>query len=362
MLLYDQVREHAERVLRRVGPETFGKRNLQELASLRACVVFEVSDVVPLIKDYARDKDKALPWRPTHDPVWAEWRCRDASEDGRFYDAWTLGVSIRCLGEEMRKLLAQEPPRWDGAAAFVAALAAGREHYIVQMFKRLDAFCHDPNNHQAQTALEPLSFEESERANRESLNTPACDLGFFVWSHNPDGSGVYQHKFYPGIPEGAGKLEAARSMSLFFLRLGGCVNHLEHWGVINPWPAFMSFALLHCRNILAEDVVPGERIQRECKKHGRPPRITFKVLKLEVPQTAHVRRSYEGGEDDSGPKVRLHLCRGHFKHLQAERYTNKRGQLIWCPMHLKGSKELGEVHKRYQLTPGQQGGPPATSE
>jgi hypothetical protein len=150
-------------------------------------------------------------------------------------------------------------------------------------------------------------------------------------------------------------------MSLFILRLAGNFDHAEHWQWVDPWPAFMAFALLHCKNIVTEDVVPGERIQRECKKHNRPPRVTFKTLKIEVPQTVHARRSYEGGEDDAGPKVRLHLCRGHFKHLQSERYVNMRGQVIWCPAHFKGSKELGEVNKHYQLSPNRQGGPPATS-
>jgi hypothetical protein len=375
MLLFDQIHEHAERLLRRMGLEAFGKKNLQDLADLRECTVYEVSDVVHLVKDWERDQDKQIPKRPPHDLVWAEWRYRDASEDGRFYDDWTMGACVKPLGEATRKLLAEQPPAsdgieasaetlapaWGGPEAFVAALAPGREHYLVQMYKRLDAFRHDPNNCQAQLGGELVSFAESERTNRESLNRPACDIGCFIWSHNPDGSGVYRHKFYPRIPEDADAVGAARAMSVFFLPLAGSFDYLAHWQWVDPWPMFMSFALLHCRNVVTEDVVPGERIQRECKKHGRPPRITSKVLRIEVPQTAHARRSYGDGEDDAGPKVRFHLCRGHLKHLQSERYTSKRGQWIWCPAHWKGSKELGVAHKSYRLTTRQQGDPPATS-
>jgi hypothetical protein len=358
--LYDQVRECAKRNLRLAGPEAFGERNLENLAGLDACAVYEVTDVVDLVRDCLPDLGKDIPKRSPHDNTWVEWKYRETTKEGS-YDEWTLGAYVRAVGEEARKLIAEEPLAWDGAEAFTAALAAGREHYLVQMFKRLDAFRHDPGDYDAQLGGNPVSFEESQRKVREGLNKPCCDIGFVLWSHNCDGSGVYRHKFYPRAPEGAGELEVARAISLFFLRLQGSFDYTEHWEAVDPWVAFASFALLHCRNIIAEDVVPGERIQRECKKHGRPPRITYKVLKVEVPQAAHVRRSYEGDEDDTGPKVRLHLCRGHFKHLQAERYTNKRGQWIWCPAHLKGSKELGEVNKRYQLAPNPQGSPPATS-
>jgi hypothetical protein len=379
MLLYDMVREHAERTLRHMGPEAFGKRNLQDLADLCDCQVYEISDVVSLVEDYARDKDKALPRRPPHTRVWAEWRCRDATEDGQSYDAWTLGALVRPLGEEARKLLVERPPAPDGTEAlaetlgpawggpvsteaFVAAMAPGRECYAVQMFKRLDGFRHDPKNYQAQLGGASVSFEESDRAIREGLNKPACDIGFLVWSHNNDGSGVYRHKFYPRVPEGADALEAARANTFFFLRLAGSFDYREHWQVVDPWPAFMAFALLHCKNVIAEDVVPAAKIQHQCRKHNRPPRITFKVLRIEVPKTAHARQSYEGGEDDdAGPRVRFHVCSGFFRHLQSDRYVNKKGQWVWVPAHWRGSKDLGEVNKRYQLTPNRQGGSPATS-
>jgi hypothetical protein len=119
-----------------------------------------------------------------------------------------------------------------------------------------------------------------------------------------------------------------------------------------PWPPFMAFALLHCKNVVVDEHVPDEKTQRRARKAGNPPRVTYQTLRVEVPVASHRRQAIQPGDlEDSGPRVRFHLCAGHFKHLQSPRYVNKRGQLVWCPAHWKGAKELGEVHKNYQVVP-----------
>jgi hypothetical protein len=356
MLFYDQVLEHAERRLRNMGPDKFGSRNHENLAALRAAAAYEISSVATLTDDWPREKDKAVPKRPPYDPVWAEWRVRNPFQNDRFYEEWTFGALIWSFPEETRKRLVERPPVCaNGGAGLAAELTADKEHYAVQFFKRLDAFRHDPDEYRALFHEESLSFEEVEQISRERLKIPTCEPDAFIWSQYPDGSGVHGFSCTPQAREGAGELEAAKLETVFFL------EH-AHWQMADPWPAFFAFALLNCKNVVTEDVPPDERLQRECRKHKRPPRVTYKVLKVEVPKSAHSRQSYDHAEDDdTGPKVRFHLCSGHFKHLQSERYVNKRGQWIWCPAHGRGSKELGEVKKTYRLTPNQQGGSPATS-
>lgn len=349
MLLYDHVREHAERMLRKCGPEEFRERDLINLLVLRNCVVYEVSSIVPLFGDWSRDKDKAVPKRPPHDPVWAEWRYRD-SKDNEFYDDWTLGVCVGAMPENTRRHFLEHPPKHHGGGVSISeGLRADKEYYLVQMFKRLDAFRHDPNNCQAKMGDRNVSFEEAERINRNTLNRPTCDLGTFIWSQNADGSGVHRFKLFPDLEGVSTQQELVARATLFSLDVVGSFGYQPHWQPADPWPPFMAFALLNCKNVVTEEVVPEERIQKECRKHGRPPRVTYKVLRVEVPKTVHVRQTYDGADDESGPRVRFHLCSGHFKNLQHERYKAKGWH--WWPAHWRGSKDLGEVHKRYEITP-----------
>ncbi len=119
---------------------------------------------------------------------------------------------------------------------------------------------------------------------------------------------------------------------------------------LGAWPAFMAFSLLHCKNIAAEDNKPSKPRQKDRKRAGLPRLVTYKTLKIEVPRSVQARKSYEGA-DDGEPKVRFHLCSGHFRELRSEKFVNKQGQLVWVPSHFRGSKDLGEVHKTYKLTP-----------
>jgi len=126
------------------------------------------------------------------------------------------------------------------------------------------------------------------------------------------------------------------------------------WGA---WPAICSFALLHCKNVTTETVA-AHPTPRHWEEKGYPPRVSYKILKIEVPGKYHDRESLDGiGDDDgSGPKVRFHLCRGHFKTMRSERFKN-RGGTYFCPAHWRGAKELGTVVKDYRPVPARQDSP-----
>jgi hypothetical protein len=110
------------------------------------------------------------------------------------------------------------------------------------------------------------------------------------------------------------------------------------------------FALLNCRNVVAETVHQDKKHPRVKGERDHRPYCSYKVLRLEVPHRL-AERSPDAAldADDDGPKVRLHLCRGHFKNLQHERYKNARGW-HWWPAHWKGSADLGRSDKSYKLT------------
>ena len=110
----------------------------------------------------------------------------------------------------------------------------------------------------------------------------------------------------------------------------------------SPAVAMGSLALLNCKNITTESIPARPRTAREIK-HGSLPRSDYKVLRLTLPVSQNIHDP--SGELSTG--VRLHLCRGHFKNLQSDRYKNKGWH--WWPAHWKGRAELGTVAKSYSI-------------
>lgn len=84
-------------------------------------------------------------------------------------------------------------------------------------------------------------------------------------------------------------------------------------------------------------------------KPGAPPYTSFKVLRLNLPSDVRP-RDQPTESDDEAARMRLHLCRGHFKHLKHERY--KAPGLYWWPAHWRGDPDLGTVDKRYEANGG----------
>ncbi|MHB8136639.1 MAG: hypothetical protein ACYDH1_20700 [Anaerolineaceae bacterium] len=106
--------------------------------------------------------------------------------------------------------------------------------------------------------------------------------------------------------------------------------------------------LLNCKNIVSEDNLPPEKLNKKRNKNGKQELFTYKTLKLVLPT-----ESKNNGKEylPSGAKVRIHLCRGHFKNYTKEsplfgRYTG----LYWWEPHIRGDKNEGIVIKDYKIT------------
>jgi hypothetical protein len=77
--------------------------------------------------------------------------------------------------------------------------------------------------------------------------------------------------------------------------------------LVNP---ILCFALLNCRNVVAEDVHQDKKHPWVRGERDHRPYCSYKVLRLEVPHRLAERPSDAALDaDDDGPKVRLHLCR-----------------------------------------------------
>ena len=112
-------------------------------------------------------------------------------------------------------------------------------------------------------------------------------------------------------------------------------------------PVLLATSFMHCINVETNEVrgryARRERRERQATSGSD---IRFHVLDIE-PMKRTLRT--EGHSDELGIKKAMHICRGHFKNLQHERFKNK--GLHWWPMHVRGNPSLGAVDKDYSVSP-----------
>jgi hypothetical protein len=112
-----------------------------------------------------------------------------------------------------------------------------------------------------------------------------------------------------------------------------------------------SMRFLSCNNVTTIDEPPSKIEQARRKRKNKPPQVTYKVLKVEgLNDSPRKARRYRGKSESEGEVMPLHICRGHFKTYTKDnpRFGRDVGT-FWCPMHTRGSKKNGEVHKSYKI-------------
>jgi hypothetical protein len=112
--------------------------------------------------------------------------------------------------------------------------------------------------------------------------------------------------------------------------------------------AFNEFiVLLNCKNVIESPVHPGRFKQRNRKRKGLRPLVSYKVLKVVKGKTVSRRIDHRGGGNDK----RMHSCRGHYKEYTADKplFGHTVGR-VWCPAHVRGNKKLGAVVKSYEVS------------
>lgn len=105
--------------------------------------------------------------------------------------------------------------------------------------------------------------------------------------------------------------------------------------------------LLNCKNVVTEDNLPPEKLNKKRRKRGKPELFTYKTLKLVLPSERQKVNEYLS----TGRKIKIHLCRGHFKNYTKDaplfgKYTG----LYWWQPHVRGDKKEGVVVKDYEIS------------
>jgi hypothetical protein len=345
MLLYDRLTEFTSS-RKRLAEIDAGSR--VTLSLLRRAPVYELSDVVCLFRDWESELAKRVPRRPPHPNLWTEWELTQPTtfgnrlwQVGNLSTWWDKAVALESMPDWPRIAPSMSSDEVDRiGTAYRKFIEASQELYLVRRFLCLlrdpvpaDDPCSCPYKVPV-LAVAPFVYLWALRDDGKEIRGHICSWegrhgckvdtpGFGLPSFNPFGEAVHTGE------------------------LAVCPVDNSHHPLVSAWPAFMAFALLHCKNVVVEEHRPDGRLQRRVEKAGNPPRVTYKTLRIEVPKVCAERKRILAGADDSGPKVRFHLCSGHFKNLQHPRYKNKGWH--WWPAHWKGSRALGRVNKTYSL-------------
>lgn len=123
-------------------------------------------------------------------------------------------------------------------------------------------------------------------------------------------------------------------------------NMQEHIGTtVGIISLAMTFA--HCKNVAIQEHHAPHKVAAKRAKAGKPPITSYKTLLIDPMREV---LKTEGNVEKNGLKKALHICRGHFA-----TYTDDKplfGRVtgtFWKPMHVRGSKERGEVKKDYVI-------------
>lgn len=119
-------------------------------------------------------------------------------------------------------------------------------------------------------------------------------------------------------------------------------NYIRHLS----YPILFSVSLMNCKNMGLVDEKLSRQYRRKLERQGKPV-ITYKTLDI-APFRAQVKRETEPGE--SQIKHALHICRGNFAtYTDDAPLFGKHTGTYWRPMHVRGSKQHGEVKKDYRV-------------
>jgi hypothetical protein len=113
------------------------------------------------------------------------------------------------------------------------------------------------------------------------------------------------------------------------------------------YPLMFALSLMHCRNVEVRDR-PVSRQQRRMAERTGKPVITYKELAIDAFRKQVRYESEQSG--DNQIKRALHICRGHFAtYGEHNPLFGRLTGTFWRPMHVRGNKDAGEVHKTYKV-------------
>jgi len=111
----------------------------------------------------------------------------------------------------------------------------------------------------------------------------------------------------------------------------------------------LTLCFMHCKNTTLRTIQPPAKLNKARLKRGNSSLAVYKILDIEPMKKI---LEDQGGQQHTGLKKALHICRGHFKDYSVGKGLFGRGRgLYWWDMHLRGTPEVGAVVKDYRVSP-----------
>lgn len=299
--------------------------------------VYEISNVIPLLPDWDEGKSQPIPKRPPHDYVWCEW-----------HDEKTLDVDNKMMEETEVK---QGQPyfirfKYQRAVLIakismddLAGIIAEDEGRNMAKFSAMVGY----KFYLSMVITKALKLEPANGHFNVHAGDVVAERGFGLFALSEDDTDIKGYRL------GLTKME--RMPTLLGIPLLMSDGKHEDLPCYVGHEAFLSFSLLHCRNIQTEVIHAPAGLAKKHRRNGHQPPISYRVLKIATSGKKIIHPAgVSTGEEHR--HHRFHLVRGHFKNLQGERYKEKGWH--WWPAHARGNPELGRVVKDYELTSGDQ--------
>lgn len=134
--------------------------------------------------------------------------------------------------------------------------------------------------------------------------------------------------------------EKLKSMNFNYEKLIG-----EDNGDFSLLDSFLT--LLNCKNISIQKNYPPKNLNKKRVNKGKQPLFTYHTLVIDnVGEKNRLNTEHK----PTGIKQRIHFCRGHFKeYTESNKLFGKHTGLYWWQPIVRGNKELGLVHKDYEV-------------
>jgi hypothetical protein len=127
---------------------------------------------------------------------------------------------------------------------------------------------------------------------------------------------------------------------------------LKEHGLSAVVSVFQALALLNCKNV-SSDQHHFQPRKPGSKHKGRGPlaKAVYRTLKLTLP--GRQGKSGTISHTDSEATRAFHMVRGHFSvYTEQAKLFGKYTGRYWIPAHTRGSKDVGIISKRYEITKG----------
>jgi hypothetical protein len=113
------------------------------------------------------------------------------------------------------------------------------------------------------------------------------------------------------------------------------------------YPALLAICFLHCKNV---KILPRGAGTYKGKRNRHGPHIKYHVLNIE-PMKETLRT--EGKSEETGLKLALHICRGHFKDFrEGKGLFGRYKDIYWWDSQVRGNMKEGIVNKDYRIGTG----------